>query len=139
MESVLLPLKERAERILKDLEDRKTTALAAMDGLSVLAGEKEAALRAAQDSELSLPAFGVHWALKDDPGLESAGISSLSLAREADALLGRFPNAAVNADEQRRLRAALYRPLLPLDGDSRGRVVERTLAILLGAGTDADG
>ena len=139
MESVLLPLKERAERILKDLEDRTTTALAAMDGLAVLAGEKEAALRAAQDSELSPPAFGVHWALKDDPGLESAGISSLSLAREADALLGRFPNAAVNADEQRRLRAALYHPLLALDGSNRGRVVERTLAILLGSDPDADG
>ena len=44
MESVLLPLKERAERILKDLEERKTTGLAAMDRLAVLAQEKEAAL-----------------------------------------------------------------------------------------------
>ena len=30
-ESVLLPLKERAERTLKDLENRKTTELAAME------------------------------------------------------------------------------------------------------------
>ena len=42
MEPVLLPLKERAERILKDLEERKTTGLEAMDRLAALAQEKEA-------------------------------------------------------------------------------------------------
>ena len=138
LESVLLPLKERAERVLKDLEDRTTTGLAAMDRLAALAREKEAAIEAARASGLSPRAFGVHWALKDDPDLDAAGISTLSLAREADALLGRFPNAAVNADEQRRLRAALYHPLLRLGRDERSHVVDRILAILLGAGADAD-
>ena len=42
---VLQPLKERAERILKDLENRKTTGLAAMDALAALAKEKEDARR----------------------------------------------------------------------------------------------
>ena len=139
LEAVLLPLKERAERVLKDLEERATTGLAAMDRLAALAGEKEAAIRAARESGLSPRAFGVHWALKDDPSLGAAGISALNLAREADGLLGRFPNAAVNADEQRRLRAALYHPLLRLDGDDRSRVVEGILAILLGRRSDADG
>jgi hypothetical protein len=36
---VLQPLKDRAERILKDLESRKTTGLAAMDLLAALAGK----------------------------------------------------------------------------------------------------
>jgi type I restriction enzyme, R subunit len=36
-------LKDRAERILKDLESRKTTGLAAMDLLAALATEREAA------------------------------------------------------------------------------------------------
>jgi len=139
LEAVLLPLKERAERVLKDLEERATTGLAAMDRLAALAGEKEAAIRAARESGLSPRAFGIHWALKDDPSLEAAGISALNLAREADGLLGRFPNAAVNADEQRRLRAALYLPLLRLDGGDRSRVVEGILAILLGGRADADG
>lgn len=40
---VLQPLKDRAERILKDLESRKTTGLAAMDLLAALAVEKDAA------------------------------------------------------------------------------------------------
>ena len=39
---MLLPLKERAERILKDLEERKTTGLEAIDRLAVIAQEKEA-------------------------------------------------------------------------------------------------
>ena len=139
MEPVLLPLKDRAERILKDMEDRRTTGLAAMDQLATLVSEKEAAIEAARESGLSPRAFGVHWVLKDDPRLAVAGISTLSLAQEVEGLLSRFPNAPVNADEQRRLRAALYRPLLQLDGDERSRVVERILTILLNAGTDEGG
>lgn len=53
------PLKERAGRILKDLENRKTTGLAAMDLLAALAAEKEAAMKAAADSGLSTRAFSV--------------------------------------------------------------------------------
>ena len=137
MEAVLLPLKERAERILKDLEDRKTTGLAAMELLAALAREKESAAVAMRESGLSPRAFGVHWALKDDPALKVASISTLDMAREVETLLDRFPNAAVNAEEERRLRAALYRPLLRLRGDERGRVVERIFTILLGADADA--
>ena len=138
MESVLLPLKERAERILKDLEDRKTTGLAAMELLAALAKEKEAAVAAMRESGLSPRAFGVHWALKDDPVLKVAGISTLNMAREVETLLDRFPNATVNAEEERRLRAALYRPLLRLNRDERGRVVECILTILLGEEADAE-
>ena len=135
---ILLPLKERAERIRQDLEDRKITALEAMDQLSLLTQEKEAAVRAAKDSGLSLRAFGVHWTLKDDATLKSAGIATLDLAREAESLLDRYPNAARNADERRKLRGALYQPLLPLpNGEERSRIVERMLEILLGADVDA--
>jgi len=69
----------------------------------------------------------------------AAGIATMDLAREADTLLARFPNAAVNADEQRRLRAALYRPFLALDKDARGRCVDRIVTILLDAGNDEAG
>ncbi len=137
MESVLLPLKERAERVLKDLEDRKTTGLAAMELLAALAREKEAAAEAMRESGLSPRAFGVHWALKDDPVLKDNDISTLDMAREVETLLDRFPNAAVNAEEERRLRAALYRPLLRLNSEKRGRVVEHIFTILLGTGADA--
>jgi type I restriction enzyme R subunit len=120
---VLQPLKDRAERIIKDLEERKTTGLAAMDQLAALAAEKEVAMKAARDSGLSARAFAVFWVLRDD--------SAMTLAKEAEELLGRFPNALVNADEQRRLRASLYKPLLTLAQDERARVVDLVVRLLL--------
>ena len=136
--SVLRPLKERAEQVLKDLEERKTTGLAAMDLLADIAREKEAAAKAAKESGLSPRAFGVYWTLKNDPGLGTSGIAAMDLAKETEDLLTRFPNAAVNPDEQRRLRMVLYRLLLRLDKEERSRVVKLILSILLDEGADAD-
>ena len=136
--SVLRPLKDRAEQVLKDLEERKTTGLAAMDLLADVASEKEAAAKAAKESGLSPRAFGVYWTLKHDPGLETACIAAMDLAKEAEDLHARFPNAAVNPDEQRRLRMVLYRLLLRLDKEERSRVVKLILFILLDGGVDAD-
>jgi type I restriction enzyme R subunit len=127
---VLQPLKDRADRILKDLENRTTTGMAAMDLLAALAAEKEAAAKAAKDSGLTPKAFAAYWVLRDEPALKAAGIVPMDLAREIETLLARFPNAAINPDEQRRLRAALYRPLLDLPKDERTRVVDAIVAIL---------
>ena len=128
---VLQPLKDRAERILKDLEERKTTGLAAMDLLAALAVEKDAALKSARGSGLSARAFAVFWTLRDDTALKSAGIGVMELAKAAEELHGRFPNAAVNPDEQRRLRAALYKPLLGLAQEERARVVDLVVKLML--------
>ncbi len=138
MGSVLRPLKERAEHILKDLEDRATTGLAAMDLLVELAREKEAAVKSKKDSGLNPQAFAVYWAFKDDPHIGAAGVNVMDLAREAESLLGRFPNAAVSADQERRLRTALYRALVGLPTEERSRAVKRVLAILLGRDADVD-
>ena len=138
LESVLRPLKERAESVLKDLEARTTTGLAALDMLETLAKEKETAVAAARDSTLPPRAFGVYWTLKDDVALRAAGVSAMELAEEAQALAERFPNAAVNADEQRRLRTSLYNPLLRVEGRERGRIVDQTIAILLSGAADAE-
>lgn len=131
---VLQPLKDRAERILKDLEERKTTGLAAMDQLAALAAEKETAMKAARDSGLSARAFAVAWVLREDAAVNAAGIDLMTLAKDAEELLGRFPNASVNADEQRRLRASLYKPLLALAQDERARVVDLVVRLLLAEG-----
>ena len=138
LESVLRPLKERAESVLKDLEERTTTGLAALDMLEALAKEKETAVAAARDSTLPPRAFGVYWTLKDDAALEAARVSAMEFAEEAQALAERFPNAAVNADEQRRLRTSLYNPLLRVEGRERGRIVDQALAILLSGDVDAE-
>jgi type I restriction enzyme R subunit len=125
---VLQPLKDRAERILKDLENRNTTGLAAMDSLAALAAEKDAAAKAAKDTGLAPKAFAAFWALRNSAVLKSGGIDPLELAREIEKLLVRFPNAKVNADEQRQLRAALYRPLISLQKEARTDVVDLTMA-----------
>jgi type I restriction enzyme R subunit len=128
---VLQPLKDRAERILKDLENRNTTGLAAMDLLAALAAEKDAAAKAAKDTGLTPKAFAAFWALRDEAALKQAGIDPLELGKEIEKLLARFPNFLVNADEQRQLRAALYRPLITLAREPRTLVVERIVANLL--------
>lgn len=128
---LLQPLKDRAERILKDLENRKTSGLAAMDQLAALAVEKEAALKAVIDSGLSTQAFTVFWSLRNDHALQQVNVDPMSLAHEAEELLARFPNAPVNTDEQRRLRASLYKPLLALGQEDRARVVDVIVKLLL--------
>ena len=138
LESVLRPLKERAESVLKGLEERTTTGLAAINMLEALAKEKEAAVAAARDSTLPPKAFGVYWTLREDAALEAAEVSAMEFAEEAQALVDRFPNAAVNSDEQRRLRTSLYNPLLRVDGRERSRIVDQTLAILLGGDSNAN-
>lgn len=127
---VLQPLKDRAERILKDMEDRKVTGLAAMDLLAALATEKEKAAKAAKDTGLPPKAFGIFWILKDNEALKKAGVPVLDLANEVERLMTRFPNASVNADEQRQFRAALYRPLLSVEGEARSRIVDLIVEIV---------
>lgn len=128
--AVLQPLKDRAERILKDLEDRKTTGLAVMDLLAALAAEKDAAGKAAKEIGLSPKAFGIFWALRDHAALNSAGIAPLDLAKETEKLMARFPNARVNADEQRQFRAAVYRPLLTVGREERTTIVDFIVEIV---------
>lgn len=127
---VLQPIKERAERIIKDLENRKTTGLAAMDLLAALAAEKDAAMKMAQQAGLSARAFSVFWVLRDEGALKTCGIDPMDIAKEAEALLDKFPNASVNADEKRRLRAALYQPLLKVDQENRARIVDAVVNIV---------
>jgi type I restriction enzyme R subunit len=131
---VLQSLKDRAERILKDLENRSTTGLAAMDLLAALATEKDATMKAARESGIPARAFAVAWVLRDEKAIKTAGIDPIALAKEAEELLGRFPNALVSADEQRRLRSSLYKPLLALAQEERSHVVDLIVRQLLAEG-----
>lgn len=133
---VLQPLKDRADRIIKNLEERKMTGLAAMDQLATLAAEKDAAMQAARNSGLSPRAFAIAWVLREDAAIKAVGIDPMTLAKDAEALLGRYRNSLMNADEQRRLRASLYTPLLALGQDERARVVDLVVRLLLAEGCE---
>ena len=88
-------------------------------------------MKAARDSGLSERAFAVYWVLREDDAVKAAGLDAMVLAREAEALLARFPNASLNPDEQRRLRAAIYIPVLALEPKERTRVVDLMIQRLL--------
>lgn len=45
--------------------------------------------------------------------------------------MDRFPNAPVNADEQRQLRAALYRSLLAVKLEARSKIVDLIVEIAI--------
>jgi type I restriction enzyme R subunit len=127
---VLDSLRNRAERVLKDLEERKISGLSAMDGLASLAAERAAARKAAEESGLSTTGFVVFWNLRSDNAIQQAGIDPAHVAREVETLIERFPNWSENPDEQRRLRLSLYKPLLALDKDDRARTVDDTMHVL---------
>jgi type I restriction enzyme R subunit len=101
-----------------------------MDELAILADEKAATRRAEVESGLSSTGFAVFWSLRPDQALERAGVDARQVAREVETLITRFPNWAENADEQRRLRLGLYKPLLELEKEDRARIVEDTIQIL---------
>jgi len=128
---ILQPLKDRAERILKDMESRNVTGLAVIDLLGALAAEKEMRLAEAKASGLSADAFGVMIALRDDPALTGGEIDVRQVASLIDELRTRYPNALLNDDERRRLRGALYLPLLDLNDEDRTRIVDLIMRSLL--------
>ena len=120
------------------MEQSQVSALTAMDTLESVARDKEAATAASEDTDLPPRAFALYWTLKDDPALDAAGIDPMKFADEAQALMGRYPNAAANSDEERRLRASLYGPLRGVDGDELKRIVDHAMAILVNSDNDSD-
>jgi type I restriction enzyme R subunit len=103
----LIPFAERAERILESMEERQTTTSAALADLEKLAEEKIAMEEARRGSKLTSNAFVLFWYLRKE-GLKQPE----AMAREVDALIARFPNHEVNADEYRQLKGELLKLLL---------------------------
>ena len=93
-------------------------------------------MKAARDSGLSARAFGVFWVLREDVAVKTAGLDAMALAKDIEELLSRFPNAQVNPDEQRRFRAAIYKPLLGLPPEERARAVDLVRKLLLAEGDE---
>ena len=74
-------------------------------------------------------------ALKDfdtyrDEALKTADLDTIAVAREVETLLAKFANWVENADEQRRLRLNLYKPVIRLPDEQRKAVVEQIMQVL---------
>ena len=127
---VLLPLKDRAERVLNDLESRHTTSMEALDMLATLTAERDAATKSMHECGLSPKAFSIYWALKEDKTLNDSKINPMDLAKESEILMTRYPNANVNPEENRQLRAKLYNPVLKVKKEERNRIVDLIVSIV---------
>lgn len=127
---VLQGIKDRADRVLQNLEDRKINGIAAMVELEVLAHEKADAKKQALESGLSDIGFAVSWVLRLDEEATDAALDPMTAAKEIEGVLAKFPNWHENPDEKRRLRASLYKPLLGLGKNERAAVIERISQVL---------
>jgi type I restriction enzyme, R subunit len=105
------------------LEDRQVSTQEAMDEIEAIMRDKLEADKARKQSGLDTNTFTIYWLLRQQE-LPDAVI----LAREINAVYGRFPNYGSNADEYRQLKAEIYKALLRVV--SGKRMVDITEQIL---------
>lgn len=106
-EPYLISIAERADSIMAALEDRQVSTTDAMSRIEALMQEKLEAEKARRESGLDPSTFEIFWFLQQEKLADA-----LMLAKEISAVYPRFPNFASNADEQRQLKAEIYKSLL---------------------------
>lgn len=122
-EPYLISIAERAESVLADLEDRQVSTTDALSRIEALMEEKLKAEKARKESGLDPDTFEIFWLLQQENVKDA-----MLLAKEINAVYSRFPNFASNADEQRQLKAEIYKSLLRVV--SGKRMVDLAEAIL---------
>ncbi len=127
---MLQSIKEKADRVIENLEERKVNGLAALDELKAIAEEKDRARDLAKSSGLSERAFGVYWVLSKEPALQRLKVDIQRLAINVELAVEQFPHWRQNADEERRLRSGLYKPLLELPAAPRKDIIEKIMNVL---------
>lgn len=127
---VLQSIKEKADRVIENLEERKISGLAALDELNAIAEEKDRARDLAMSSGLSERALGLYWVLSMEPALAGLKIDIQRLAVDVELAVDQFPHWRENADEERRLRSGLYKPLLSLPAEPRKEIIEKIMNVL---------
>ena len=104
----LIPIGERAEQIAEAFEQRLIDAQRALEELTALLEEAQSAERERQESGMSMEAFSVAWLLNReniDGALEIGGAMEQSFSE--------YPHWRSSLKQQREVRTALYKQLLP--------------------------
>ncbi|MGH7857177.1 MAG: type I restriction endonuclease subunit R, partial [Candidatus Binatia bacterium] len=121
----LLPIGERAEAILDNYDDRQIGTADALRQLEGLLSEYLQARREREESGFDLHTFTIYWVLRQADVPEARSMAPL-----LEEPFRRFANHPHNADDRRRLKAELYKVLLPVVGKDRMvGLVERLLAL----------
>ncbi len=116
----LIPIGERAARVLELFEDKQLSTLDALKALEKAIEEFNAAKREREERGFDLGTFAIYWTLR-----QSGVAAPETLAPEVDEAFRRFPDIRENAAERRDLKAELYRIMLPhVDKGRRTQLVE---------------
>jgi type I restriction enzyme R subunit len=129
---VLQSIKEKADRVIENLEERKIDGLAALDELRAIAEEKDRLREFAKESGLSDRALGIYSALSSEPALSGLSVDIQYIATTIEVAVDQFPHWRQNADERRRLRGGLYKPLLDskVPAGSCNEIIENVMNVL---------
>ena len=121
------PIGERARRIVEAFEKRqKGTGGPLTELTELLSEEAKQAEQERRDSDLSLEAFSVGWLLKNEQIADAEQI-----AHELEPAFAENPHWRQSADQERGIRIALHKPLLPRIGiENSAEVVDRILDVL---------
>lgn len=122
----LIEIRDRAENILEQLDDRQTETEQALRELESIVREYQEIAKERERLKLDESTFAFFQTLKQ-AGLEPAGAQELAVV--LDALFKKYPEQRENAAQKRGLKAELYRELLPKVGkESMVRVADRLLS-----------
>jgi len=129
---VLQSIKEKADRVIENLEERKVNGLAALDELKAIAEEKDRMREFAKQAGLSDRAFGVYAALSAEPALSGLRVDIQHIATTIEIAVDQFPHWKQNPDERRRLRSGLYKPLLDnkVPAKACNEIIENVMNVL---------
>lgn len=127
---VLQSIKEKADRVIENLEERKINGLAALDQLKALADEKDQLRELEESSGLSDRAFGIFAVLSKETALQGLKVDIQRLAVDIELAVDQYPHWRENTDEERRLRGGLYRPLLELPAEPHREIFEKIMNVL---------
>jgi type I restriction enzyme R subunit len=104
----LIPLGDRAERVLALFEDRQLGTKDALKELQKAVEEFNAAQKELKERGFDPNTFSIYWVLHRSEVDDADG-----LATAINEAFEKFPNSQVNADERRELKAEVYKLLLP--------------------------
>lgn len=127
---VLQSIKDKADRLIESLEERRLSGLAALDELKAIAEETDKLRDLKKRSGLSDRAFGIFSVLRLDPALEGLKVDIEHFAVNIESAVDQFPHWLQNPDEERRLRSGLYKPLLGLPAEPRRELIEKIMNVL---------
>jgi len=134
-EPFLLPLAERAKRILEAYDNDQETTRKALGQLQELAKQKVEAEAERERMGLDVNAFSIYWVLGQE-GFPN----QQELAEEINGSFASFPNFEHLSEEKRQLKAELYKSLLKVvDGTRMVEIADRILTLKRSETGKADG